>query len=111
MHLEVEVVRRALRVERGGETFRAVTERRYYPSQDPELGPVGRFFEGEATSEIALNAGMWRDFWAAYQPDQESIRRVVAATLAAMAIPSLAVAGVVCHPHPRFGGTMPQALG
>jgi cytochrome c-type biogenesis protein CcmF len=69
-----------LRVERDGEVFRAMTERRYYPTtNDPGLGPVGRYFEGEATSEIALRAGVLRDFWAAYQPDQESIRRVVAA--------------------------------
>jgi len=67
-----------LRVQRGGgEPFTAITERRYYPSQDPELGPVGRFFEGESTSEIALHAGVLRDFWAAYQPDQEGIQRVV----------------------------------
>jgi cytochrome c-type biogenesis protein CcmF len=46
---------------------------------DPALGPVGRFFEGEATSEIGLNAGLWRDFWAAYQPDQESIQKIVQA--------------------------------
>jgi cytochrome c-type biogenesis protein CcmF len=63
-----------LRVQRdGGEPFTVVTERRYFPSGDPRLGPVGRFFEGEATSEIALRAGVLRDFWAAYQPDQELI--------------------------------------
>ena len=45
--------------------------------RDPQLGPVGRFFEGEATSEIGLQAGLTRDFWAAYQPDQESIRKIV----------------------------------
>jgi cytochrome c-type biogenesis protein CcmF len=61
----------------GGEPFRALTERRYFPSGDPKLGPIGRYFEGEATSEIALRAGMWKDFWAAYQPDQEQIRRFV----------------------------------
>jgi cytochrome c-type biogenesis protein CcmF len=67
-----------LRVRRGeGEPFTVVTERRYYPSMDPSLGPVGRYFEGEATSEIGLRAGMLRDFWSAYQPDQESIRKVV----------------------------------
>jgi cytochrome c-type biogenesis protein CcmF len=61
----------------GGEAFRAVTERRYYPASDPSLGPVGRFFEGEATSEIALRAGLLRDFWAAYQPDQEAVQKLV----------------------------------
>jgi cytochrome c-type biogenesis protein CcmF len=69
-----------LRVRRAGEQpFTVVTERRYFPSTDPALGPVGRFFEGEATSEIGLRAGLLRDFWAAYQPDQESIQRIVQA--------------------------------
>ncbi|CAN5233731.1 cytochrome c biogenesis protein CcsA [soil metagenome] len=49
-------------------------ERGYYPSRDLEgLGPVGRFFEGEATSEIGLDAGIRRDIWAALTPD---IRRL-----------------------------------
>ena len=55
----------------------ATTERRYFPARDLRFGPVGRFFEGEATSEIALRAGLMRDFWAAYQPEQEGIRQVV----------------------------------
>jgi cytochrome c-type biogenesis protein CcmF len=67
-----------LRVQRDGdEPFQAITERRYYPAQDGRMGVVGQFFEGEATSEIALQAGLTRDFWAAYQPDQEVIRRIV----------------------------------
>jgi len=45
-------------------------ERSYFPSRDVEgLGPVGRFFEGEATSEIGLKAGIRRDLWAAMTPD------------------------------------------
>jgi cytochrome c-type biogenesis protein CcmF len=63
----------------GGAPVTLVTERRYFPSSSPEHGPVGKFFEGEATSEIGLQAGLTRDFWAAYQPDQESIGKVVAA--------------------------------
>ena len=27
------------------------------------LGPVSRFFEGESTSEVGLQAGLRRDFW------------------------------------------------
>jgi cytochrome c-type biogenesis protein CcmF len=50
-------------------------ERGYYPSRDIEgLGPVGRFFEGEATSEIGLDAGIRRDIWTAMTPD---IRRLL----------------------------------
>jgi cytochrome c-type biogenesis protein CcmF len=68
-----------LRVQpKDGPSFTALTERRYHPALDqPSLGPVGRYFEGEVTSEIALKAGPFRDFWAAYQPDQEGSRKVV----------------------------------
>jgi cytochrome c-type biogenesis protein CcmF len=45
-------------------------ERGYFPSRDEKgLGPVGRFFEGEATSEVGLKAGVRRDLWAAMTPD------------------------------------------
>ena len=50
-------------------------ERGYYPSRDVQgLGPVGRFFEGEATSEIGLDAGLRGDIWTAMTPD---IRRLL----------------------------------
>jgi cytochrome c-type biogenesis protein CcmF len=50
-------------------------ERGYYPSRDVNgLGPVGRFFEGEATSEVGLKAGVRRDIWTAMTPD---IRRLL----------------------------------
>jgi cytochrome c-type biogenesis protein CcmF len=45
-------------------------ERGYFPSRDlAGLGPVGRFFEGEATSEVGLKAGLRRDLWTAMTPD------------------------------------------
>ena len=37
--------------------------------QDPALGTIGRFFDGEATSEVGLKAGADEDFWTAVQPD------------------------------------------
>ncbi len=43
--------------------------RNYYPSQDPSLGPIGRFFNGESTSEVGLKAGAKQDLWTAFQPD------------------------------------------
>jgi cytochrome c-type biogenesis protein CcmF len=58
-----------LRVTRGGETTVLHTERSFFPSAAPMLGPVSRFFEGEATSEVALDAGLRRDFWASVAPD------------------------------------------
>src|SRR3954454_14959473 len=47
---------------------RMVTKRSYFPSADPTLGPVSRFFEGEATSEVALRAGFRRDIWPVISP-------------------------------------------
>ena len=44
--------------------------RGYFPSRDDALGPIGRFFEGEATSEIGLKAGLRGDLWAAMTPDK-----------------------------------------
>ncbi len=48
--------------------------RSYFPSLDPSLGPVSRFFDGEATSEIALQSGWRRDVWAAIAPDIDRLR-------------------------------------
>jgi cytochrome c-type biogenesis protein CcmF len=63
-----------LRVARDGEAPRAVhTHKSYFPSVGPELGPVSRFFEGEATSEVGLNAGLRRDFWVAIAPDTQRL--------------------------------------
>ena len=44
-------------VRKDGEQFTALTPaRNYYPTQDPMAGPIGRYFEGEATSEIGLKS-------------------------------------------------------
>jgi cytochrome c-type biogenesis protein CcmF len=43
--------------------------RNYYPTTDPSAGPIGRYFDGEATSEVGLKSGAGEDFWTAFQPD------------------------------------------
>jgi cytochrome c-type biogenesis protein CcmF len=59
-----------LDVRKDGERFALLAPaRNYYPTMDPEAGPIGRFFDGEATSEIGLRSGAGEDFWAAFQPD------------------------------------------
>ena len=64
-----------LRVTRGGKTVAALhTVKSYFPSLAPFLGPVSRFFEGEATSEVGLKAGWRRDVWTAIAPDIDSLR-------------------------------------
>jgi cytochrome c-type biogenesis protein CcmF len=52
--------------------------RGYYPTPDPNLGPVGRYFDGEATSEVGLSAGPTRDIWTAVQPDLGHFQRAIA---------------------------------
>ncbi|HEY7620258.1 MAG TPA: heme lyase CcmF/NrfE family subunit [Solirubrobacteraceae bacterium] len=51
--------------------------RGYYASLDTRLGPVGRFFDGEATSEVGLRAGLRRDFWTAVQPDVGAMQSMI----------------------------------
>jgi cytochrome c-type biogenesis protein CcmF len=59
-----------LSVRRGDGPAEALhTYKSYFPSTDPSLGPVSRFFEGEATTEVALRAGVRRDLWTAVAPD------------------------------------------
>jgi cytochrome c-type biogenesis protein CcmF len=59
-----------LNVSRGSERPWVVrTEKSYFPSIGPMLGPVSRFFEGESTSEVGLQAGLRRDFWITVAPD------------------------------------------
>jgi cytochrome c-type biogenesis protein CcmF len=68
-----------LEVRRDGELVTVQRpERGFYPSQDVQgLGEVGRYFEGEATSEIGLAAGTWRDVWTAVQPDIQTLRPII----------------------------------
>ena len=51
------------------------TERSYFPSTAPMLGPVSRFFEGESTSEVGLKAGLLRDVWTAIAPTRARCAR------------------------------------
>ena len=50
------------------------TFKSYFPSMASDLGPISRYFEGEATSEVALRAGIRRDLWAAVGPDIARLR-------------------------------------
>jgi cytochrome c-type biogenesis protein CcmF len=48
--------------------------RSYFPSLDSRMGPIGRFFGGESTSEVGLRAGLKEDVWTAMQPDLRSLK-------------------------------------
>jgi cytochrome c-type biogenesis protein CcmF len=59
-----------LHVSRPGQRPQVVrTEKSFFPSEGPTLGPVSRFFEGESTSEVGLQAGLRKDFWVSVAPD------------------------------------------
>jgi cytochrome c-type biogenesis protein CcmF len=58
------------------------TNRGYYPSAAPFAtgSLVQGIFEGEATSEVGMKAGLTRDLWTAIQPDPEYLAKVIDAT-------------------------------
>ncbi len=64
-----------MRVWRGGKPAESLTASHdFYPSLAAfKYGPVGRFFEGEETSEIALRSRPQRDLWVAVTPDSDAI--------------------------------------
>jgi cytochrome c-type biogenesis protein CcmF len=67
-----------LRVRRGGgETVTLRPERSFFPSSSRGSGPVSRYFEGEATSEVGLRAGLRRDLWTVVSPDVQSLQPVI----------------------------------
>jgi cytochrome c-type biogenesis protein CcmF len=70
-----------LRVRRNGSHVADLhTERGYYPSAAPFAsgGLVRGLFEGEATSEVGMKAGVLRDVWTVIQPDPEYLNKVIA---------------------------------
>jgi cytochrome c-type biogenesis protein CcmF len=67
-----------LTVRRGSSVVtRLHTERGYYPTDDNSLGVVSRYFEGEQTSEVGLQAGARRDIWTVITPDTDPLRGVI----------------------------------
>jgi cytochrome c-type biogenesis protein CcmF len=69
-----------LRVSEGGETVATLRpSRRYFRPTGQEAGPLGSFFNGEATSEVGLRPGPGSDLWTAMQPDIADVQRRVRA--------------------------------
>jgi cytochrome c-type biogenesis protein CcmF len=65
-----------LDVRRDGEDFALLAPTRNYfrPNGEPS-GPISSYFEGEATSEVGLEAGFRNDFWTAVQPNLTGVQR------------------------------------
>ena len=62
----------------GDHHFTLNPRRNYYPSGDvTSLGPTGRFFDGESTTEVDIDSSVTRDVWTAVQPDIEVLRAAI----------------------------------
>ena len=63
-----------LKVTKDGKDVATLTPNRgYYPRNAP-FAPITSAFDGEATSEVGMKAGLRRDVWIAVQPDLTSLR-------------------------------------
>src|SRR3954465_9688407 len=58
-----------VQVRKDGKSFTFRPGRNYYPSSDPADGVVGRYFNGESNSEVAVKWGPPGNFWAAGQAE------------------------------------------
>jgi cytochrome c-type biogenesis protein CcmF len=68
-----------LAVSKGGKHVTTLdTSRGFYPSQDPSMGQIGRFFNGQSDSDVGLSAGMTRDIWTVVNPDLTPLQPLIA---------------------------------
>jgi cytochrome c-type biogenesis protein CcmF len=65
-----------VRVVKDGKASFVYPNRRYFrPTGGAGGGTISSYFDGEATSEVGLEAGLLNDFWIAPQPDISAIQR------------------------------------
>ncbi|HKR99541.1 MAG TPA: heme lyase CcmF/NrfE family subunit, partial [Candidatus Dormibacteraeota bacterium] len=67
-----------LDVRKGDKHYILRPSRNYYSSQDTSQGMIGRFFGGEANSEISMRWGIARTVWTAIQPDLSRLQPAIA---------------------------------
>jgi cytochrome c-type biogenesis protein CcmF len=48
-----------------------------YPSEDPSLGPIGRFFNGSDESRVGLDAGLTHDVWVDVAPNVTALQPLI----------------------------------
>jgi cytochrome c-type biogenesis protein CcmF len=53
------------------------TSRGFYPSQDTSQGIIGRFFAGQADSDVGLQAGLTHDIWTVANPDLTPLQGII----------------------------------
>jgi len=64
-----------LRVDEGSKSFDLETDRRFYRPTGVETGTISSFFDGEADTDVGLQAGLSHDFWTAVQPNITGVQR------------------------------------
>ncbi|MEA2449607.1 MAG: cytochrome c-type biosis protein CcmF [Thermoleophilaceae bacterium] len=62
-----------LTVRKGDQVRTYHPARNYYPASDGTGGPIGRYFEGEANTEVDQRWGILGNFWTAVQPDLQPL--------------------------------------
>jgi cytochrome c-type biogenesis protein CcmF len=69
-----------LNVEKDGKPFTTLhPTRRFFRPTGVQTGTIGSFFDGEATSEVGLKAGLGSDLWTTVQPNITAVQRQVRA--------------------------------
>jgi cytochrome c-type biogenesis protein CcmF len=65
-------------VSKGGHRVTTLTTSRgFYPSTDFNDGVIGRFFNGQADSDVGLRAGLTRDIWTVVNPDLTPLSKLI----------------------------------
>ncbi len=69
-----------LNIQKDGKQFAVLhPTRRFFRPTGVKTGTIGSFFDGEATSEVGLKAGLGSDFWTTVQPNITAVQRQVRA--------------------------------
>jgi len=67
-----------LDIRKGSKHYTLEPSRNYYATQDTSKGMIGRYFAGEANSDIAMRWGLGRTVWTAIQPDLTKLTKPIA---------------------------------
>jgi cytochrome c-type biogenesis protein CcmF len=84
-----------LNVTKGSKHYTLTPTRNYYATQDASKGMIGRFFAGEANSDISMRWGLGRTVWTAIQPDLSNLSGPIARANRQFGNASLNVQGII----------------
>jgi cytochrome c-type biogenesis protein CcmF len=84
-----------LSVTKGNKHYTLRPSRNYYATQDQSKGMIGRYFAGEANSEIAMRWSLTRTVWTAIQPDLSRLNGPIAKANRQFGKADLGVQGVI----------------